>query len=289
VQEFGLLPGSIERRTGDFMSRFFTLLNRDRARQSGARNLTGEPLGRVESPSLRAFSAIEKSAPEIHLLGSPAVSALAKREEIHQISEAVGAVAATAGDARLALADCAPGAGSSSVAAALVLDLTQRLRLHALLVDAEPRRSPNQLLFAGPEADTGESEDDNSPPVRRTRFARLEIANIKPTSDKLDPEATCTHLNGRLREFSATIINLGAARLNPRLLPLVRPTDSVFVVVRTGVTQRQDLLSTINVFNSINTRVSGVILNGYVSAVPPWARRFFETNGERANDVANAN
>jgi Mrp family chromosome partitioning ATPase len=88
-------------------------------------------------------------------------------------------------------------------------------------------------------------------------------------------------LNNRARAFPAAVIDLGAVRLDPRALPLVRPNDPVLLVVCSGYTERSDLLATINLFSNIGRPVRGIVLNPTESAIPQWIRRLLGKNKER--------
>ena len=110
-------------------------------------------------------------------------------------------------------------------------------------------------------------------------WARLEVACVTPALEKGESESF-DELNERVRAFPAAVIDLGAVRLDPRTLPLVRPHDPVLLVVRSGYTERSDLLATINLFSSVGRSVRGVILNATESAKPRWIKRLLGKNWE---------
>ena len=181
--------------------------------------------------------------------------------------------------ARLAIAGCAAGDGCSSVAAAIALDLTQRLNVRTLLVDGNICRPRIVKMFANQktpilalEARTVVELQSAGIVVRSSNWAKLEVATVSPALEKSGP-ASFEELNDVVRAFPASVVDLGAVRLDPRMLPLVRPNDPVLLVVRSGHTQRSDLLATINLFSNIGRPVRGVVLNATDSAIPQWIQR----------------
>jgi Mrp family chromosome partitioning ATPase len=213
--------------------------------------------------------------------------ALARLKGIHRIAESFAGVASVLGDARLAIAGCAAGDGCSSVAAAIALDLTQRLNVRTLLVDGNMCRPRIVKMFANRKTSmlalesrtVVEVKSERGIVVRSSNWARLEVANVTPALEKGESESL-DELNERVRVFPASVIDLGAVRLDPRTLPLVRPNDPVLLVVRSSYTERSDLLATINLFSSIGRPVRGVILNATESAIPRWIRRLLGKNWE---------
>jgi hypothetical protein len=103
--------------------------------------------------------------------------------------------------------------------------------------------------------------------VRSNNWGKVEVATVTPALEKGE-HVSLDELNERARAFPATIMDLGAVRLDPRALPLVRPNDSVLLVVRYGFTERSALLATINLFLNIGRPVKGIILNAAESAIP---------------------
>jgi Mrp family chromosome partitioning ATPase len=191
------------------------------------------------------------------------------------------------GDARLAITGCAAGDGCSSVAAAIAFDLTQRLNVRTLLVDGNicsPRiakmfANRNTPILASESRTVREVQSEQGIVVRSSNWAKLEVANITPALEKCEP-ASLEELNDRVKAFPAAVIDLGAVRLDPRALPLVRPNDLVLLVVRSGYTERSDLLATINLFSNIGRPVRGVVLNATESAIPRWIRHLLGKDKE---------
>ena len=63
-------------------------------------------------------------------------AALARQDAIRQLSERMAPTAAVEKSCRVAISGCRPRDGASSIAAALALDLSQRLSMRTILVDA---------------------------------------------------------------------------------------------------------------------------------------------------------
>jgi len=237
---------------------------------------------RQRTPGLREKLA-RVAAPSDNLVPS----ALARLKSIHRITESFAGVASVLGGARLAIAGCAAGDGCSSVATAIALDLTQRLNVRTLLVEGNICRPRIGKMFLNQktpilalEARTvAELQSEPDVVVRSGNWGKLEVASVTSVSDK-NGTASLEELNDRARAFPAAVIDLGAVRLDPLGLPLVRPDDPVLLVVRSGHTERSDLLATINLFSNIGRQVRGVVLNATESAIPPWIRRLLENNKE---------
>jgi Mrp family chromosome partitioning ATPase len=209
--------------------------------------------------------------------------ALARLDGIHRITESFASLASISGDGRLAIAGCAAGDGCSSVAAAIALDLTQRIGIRTLLVDGNVCRPQIVKMFANrrppvlevqPTA-LVELESEPGLQIRSSNWARLEIASLNPSSELAEPADALEEVNNRVRAFPAAVLDLGAVRLDPRALPLVRPNDPVLLVVRSGCTRRSELQATMNIFSNIGRPVRGIILNATESAIPRWIRRLF--------------
>ena len=263
------------------MSKFFEALSRDVAGPVPA-GVAIPPLVDVDGTKWRPIvareknGAADKNSPDVLPRSAVAALTLARDHQIGRIVETIGAVAAAEGGIRLAVAECTPGDGSAAVAEALVLDLTQRLGLRTLLVDGGPRQSSPLQAFADSDDERNEPDTDQALAVRRTKWARFETVTVRPAASQLEPEKFRSRLNECMQDFPASIIDLGAVRSDPRMLPLFRKSDSVLIVARAGVTQRTDLKATMNLFSNLHGEVAGVMLHGYISAVPPWLRRLLE-------------
>lgn len=197
-----------------------------------------------------------------------AAYALVDSGGIRMIAEPVAAAARLTGHSRVLIAGCRKGDGASTVAAALALDLAVRLGIDTLLVDAD--RAAN-----APAADS--KPGGNGRPVRTTQTGtpHLWTANCASLADpaasgavngeRSDRDAVIEDLDQVIGRYNAAIIDLGAVRLDARMLAVARPDDPVLVVARYGCTRRDELAAALAVINVANCRIGGVILNGYES------------------------
>jgi hypothetical protein len=94
-----------------------------------------------------------------------------------------------------------------------------------------------------------------------TGWPRLTLATccLQGTDDERD--SAIAELEAVLSTFPAAVIDLGVARLDPRMLPLMRPTDPILLVVRYGQTERKELATTAAALRAADRTVAGVILN----------------------------
>jgi Mrp family chromosome partitioning ATPase len=247
----------------------------------------GLPLqhSQTPSPDLRTLTRSERLARVAAPSESLVPPALARLKGIHRITESFAGVASVLGDARLAIAGCAAGDGCSSVAAAIALDLTQRLNVRTLLIDGNICRPRILKMFANrktaiPTLETKsvmQLQSEQGIIVRSSNWAKLEVASVTSALEKSEP-ASLEELNDRVSAFPAAVIDLGAVRLDPRTLPLVRPDDPVLLVVRSGYTERSDLLATVNLFSNVGRPVRGLVLNATESTIPQWIRRLLDKN-----------
>jgi Mrp family chromosome partitioning ATPase len=238
------------------------------------------------SPELSTLSPSERLARAAAPSDNLVPPALARLRGIRRITESFGGVASVSGGARLAITGCAAGDGCSSVAAAIALDLTQRLNVRTLLVDGNICRPRIVKMFANQktpilalEARIGVELQSAGIVVRSSNWAKLEVATVSPVPGKSEP-ASLEELNDIVGTFPAAVIDLGAVRLDPRTLPLVRPDDPVLLVVRCGHTERSDLVATINLFSNIGRPVRGIVLNATESAIPRWIQNLLGENKE---------
>jgi Mrp family chromosome partitioning ATPase len=266
------------------VTNFFEAMKRQALEPEAQADLPGQP----SPPELRMVSQSERLARIAAFSDKPLLPALARSKQIQRITESFAGVASVSGDARLAIAGCAAGDGSSSVAAAIALDLSQRLNIRTLLVDGNLCHPRIVKMFANRKTPTLEMEGRNlvEPQSgqgianRSTNWATLEVAAVTAALEKSET-VSLEELNNRARAFPAAVIDLGAVRLDPRALPLVRPNDPVLLVVCSGYTERSDLLATINLFSNIGRPVRGIVLNPTESAIPQWIRRLLGKNKER--------
>jgi hypothetical protein len=159
--------------------------------------------------------------------GTYVAAALARTGEVQRLAETFAATVNASADGRLVLAGCTTGDGSSTVAAAIALDLSQRLGVRTLLIDGNSRRANFARMFGTADLAADQRESGGALRLSPTKWARLEIANLKLTPDQPDYAQTCGELNRRITAFPAAIVHLGAVRLDSRALPLVRDNDPV--------------------------------------------------------------
>jgi Mrp family chromosome partitioning ATPase len=163
------------------------------------------------------------------------------------------------------IAGCRIGDGASTVAGALALDLSWRLGIETLLVDAGRSGGP-----LGAEAGLGSS----GRPLRikpggvarlwTTRCAnRAEAARpaLPAGNGQAETDELVAELQAVAARYRAAVIDLGVVRLDARMLALARPDDPVLIVARYGCTRREELISTAAILGLAKCRIGGVILN----------------------------
>lgn len=185
---------------------------------------------------------------------------LARQDAIRQLSERMAPTAAVEKSCRVAISGCRPRDGASSVAAALALDLSQRLSMRTILVDAN-LQSPSLHGVISPSDRVTQITLDGSLQLRTTGWSRLTLATCCMQGDDDQPDAVISELNTVLGTFPAAVIDLGVARLDPRMLPLMRPTDPILLVIRYGQTERKELKTTAAALRVADRTLGGVIMN----------------------------
>jgi Mrp family chromosome partitioning ATPase len=205
---------------------------------------------------------------------------------IRTIAERVAAVARLGSPARLLIAGCRKGDGASSVAVALALDLSRRLGVDTLLVDADPAGNGRGA------APVQEAKAGNGRPVRvhPTSVAHLWVARCAPANGKTRPatparlledaddepqhDDVVDELEEIVGRYPATVVDLGVVHLDARMAAIARPEDPVLLVVRCGSTRRDELAATAAILNLAKCKIGGVILNAYQTPAADWLRRF---------------
>jgi Mrp family chromosome partitioning ATPase len=201
--------------------------------------------------------------------------ALAGQQAIRQLCERIAPRAVVDRSCRVAIAGCRAGDGASSVAAAFAFDLSQRLSVRTLLVDANVRAPSLEQVFSGGMRQTGDIAHGGSIQLLSTEHPKLTLAAVYAESDEEKREIALAELESVLRSFPAVVIDLGVARLDARMLPLVRQADPIMLVIRHGHTLRRELATTAAALRSADRTVAGVILN----ARPP---HFRTSSGEHS-------
>jgi Mrp family chromosome partitioning ATPase len=233
--------------------------------------------GREERPREReerareAESSEPRSQPNNAVMPLPvvpvALSAAARAEEIRRLSERLAPLAVVEHSMRLLVSGCRRGDGASTVAASLALDLSQRLALRTLLVDAHLRSPALHRMFGGPASKMPETLLDGALQLRATGWPRLELASCSLTGGESERQELLNTFENLLNHYQAAVIDLGVTRLDARMLPLARPDDPILLVVRYGHTERRELSTANAALQAANRAVAGVILNAAANPV----------------------
>jgi Mrp family chromosome partitioning ATPase len=217
-------------------------------------------------------------------LGVPAAAAaMVDRMGIRMIAERVAAVARLSGQARVLITGCRDGDGASTVAGALALDLSLRLSLETLLVDADSAGSAEAAGGNG-----GRPMRANPTPVARLwtlrcpRMSDQAHTAAVPMSTRPDPQADAVEdLRQTMACYRAVVVDVGVVRLDARMVAVAGPDDPVLVVVRYGCTRREELAATLAILHLAKCKIGGVILNGYESPATDWLQRIVGFGKER--------
>ncbi len=202
-----------------------------------------------------------------------AAGRVARCKAIRRLSEQLAPLAVMENSVRLLISGCRPGDGTSTVAAALAIDLSQRLGLHTICVDAHLRHPTLHRTFVPPGGASPELLLDGSLQIRSTEWPRLDLATCCPVSTDEERLQQLAEFEALLHRYSAVVIDLGVPRLDARMLPLARPNDPILLVVRYGYTERSELATTVAGLRAANRPVAGVVLNGATSSVAKPLRR----------------
>ncbi len=187
---------------------------------------------------------------------------LANDSAIRGLSERLAPLAAVDKAVRLFVTGCRPQDGASAVAAAFAIDLSQRLGLRTMLVDAHLRHPMLHRMFAPNREALSQIILDGMLQVRSTGLPGLELVSCCPVSDDATRDEMLRQIDTMVNSCRVGVIDLGVSRLDARMLPLARPTDPIVLVVRYGHTERRDLNTTTAALRAANRTVAGVILNG---------------------------
>jgi Mrp family chromosome partitioning ATPase len=145
--------------------------------------------------------------------------------------------------------------------------------MHTILVDANLRHPALHRVIAPSDRRGPQVTLDGAVQLRTTAWPRLTLATCSLQGDDRQRDALINDLENILSTFPAAVVDLGVARLDPRMLPLVRPTDPILLVVRYGQTEKQELSTTTAALRAADRTVAGVILNGATSPVANFLRR----------------
>jgi len=199
---------------------------------------------------------------------------LARAAGIQRLSERLAPLAVFGTPVRLLVTGCRPGDGASTVAAALAMDLSQRLSLNTMLVDAHVHHPSLDRFFTANGRGSGELRVDGYVRIRPSGWPRLDLATCWPATDGSSAKELLNEFDNLSASYPAVVIDLGVTRLDARMLPLARSTDPILLIVRYGLTERQELATTVSALRAANRAVAGVVLNGTTDPVAKSIRRF---------------
>jgi Mrp family chromosome partitioning ATPase len=202
---------------------------------------------------------------------------VARSNAIRRLAEQVAPMAAMDNSVRMLISACRPGDGASTVTSALAIDLSQRLGLRTIVVDAHLRHPTLDRTFLRRGSREAGMVFEDSVNIRPTEWPRLDIATCCPVATDDERIQQMADLEGLLNQYSAAVVDLGVPRLDARMLPLARPNDPILLVVRYGYTERHELATTVAGLRSANRPVAGVVLNGATTSVAKPLRRLFGT------------
>ncbi len=217
-----------------------------------------------------------RSTPVASVERGDLIGDLARDPALARLSEQLAALGCRDEHVRLLVTGCRPGDGASTIAAAIALDISQRLAMRTLLMDAHLRHPALRSLLARCAAQPRDLTIAMSIGAQRTAWPRLELIARAPTELS---KPVLEDLGGLMRRFPIAVIDLGVIRLEPRMLALARPTDPILIVARYRHTEQRELLTTAAVLRAAGHRPSGVILNGYRPPVPALIRRWLGFGG----------
>jgi len=202
------------------------------------------------------------------------LDSISRCRSIRNLCEQLGAASAFNGPARILMTGCKPGDGVSTVAAAMALDMSQRLAARTVLVEGQPRVTAMHPFFGRAGLPTPITGANASIAVHGTEWPRLETARPEQMALAEQSSRLVEDLDKLLARYRLAIIDLGVVRLEPQMLALARPNDPILVVARHLRTDRAEMIATVNLLRNTGHPVAGVILNGYKSPLPALVRRF---------------
>jgi Mrp family chromosome partitioning ATPase len=198
---------------------------------------------------------------------------LARAEALQRLTERLAPLAMVERSMRLFLSGCRPADGTSTIASAFAMDLSQRLSVRTLLVDAHLRHPSLHRIFTMPDYKPPELVLDGALQIRSSGWPRLEVASCCIDGPEEERYVLTQRLENVLSHYAAVVIDLGVIRLDTRLLALARPTDPILLVARYGHTRRQELATTAAALRAANRAVAGVVFNGAANSVANLLRK----------------
>jgi Mrp family chromosome partitioning ATPase len=200
-------------------------------------------------------------------------AAIARAANIRDLSERLAPLAAVENSMRVVVSGCRRGDGTSTVAAALAIDISQRLGMSALLVDAHLRHPSMHHLLVSRRRNTHELVLHGSLQSRATDWTRLGLLSCCPDDD-VEQKQLLGQIEEVLGDYPIVIVDIGVPRLDARMLPLARVDDPILLVVRQGQTERRELAITTDALRTANRTLAGVVLNAATDPVAKPVRRF---------------
>jgi protein-tyrosine kinase len=264
------------------VSKYYEAIKRSGLREKSAREPERDRLEtatRVAEPdrpriALGLTSAISRAT---SLMPLPEVDDLARtiaREPgIQGLTERLAPLALGNGPIRLLVSGCRQGDGASTVSTAIALDLSQRLSLRTLLVDAHLRHPSLHRLFPSPGWSTGDLGATGQLQNRATGWPRLDLMSCAPAAGTMDNKDLLVQFERLADRYTAVVIDIGALRLDARLIQMARHSDPILLIVRYGHTERQELATTASALRAADRSVAGVILNAVSDPVAKPMRR----------------
>jgi Mrp family chromosome partitioning ATPase len=186
----------------------------------------------------------------------------ARTRSLQFLNERVAPLAGVGQNVRLLVTGCRPGDGASTVAMGLALDLSQRMGLRTLLVDAHLRKPELHKMFPPAPSKSPTLLLGDQFVVRASGVPRLELASCLPMTAGAMRPGDVQGYEALLDSFALAVVDLGVVRLDGRLLALARPTDPIIVVTRYGSTERDELATTVAALKAASRSVGGAIING---------------------------
>lgn len=185
---------------------------------------------------------------------------VAREAGIQRVSERLAPMAFGSGPLRVLVSGCRPGDGASTVAAALAVDLSQRLFLNTLLVDAQLRHPGLHLFFSSLARDSAQPAGENDLQIRTTGRPQLDLLSCSQSAG-IGREGFLASFEKFSARYPVVVVDLGVPRLDARMLAMARPLDPILLVVRYGHTEREELASTASALTAANRTIAGVVLN----------------------------
>lgn len=188
---------------------------------------------------------------------------------------------------RLLVGGCDDGADSARVAELIAHDLAMRLEVPTILILADPRSADRYLKLETRIMLDGRLMRAGSTHTPRLRVARILRADEPPLT-AVDLTGAGNRADARIRDLademdraeagcSASVIDLGPIRRNARWAGFARPNDPVLLVVRYGVTRRDELAATTEAVRGAGKTSGGVIMTRYRSDALDYIKRKLST------------